>query len=90
MAFSSSKDVDITIGNYRGVVIDCNFAGVTGAEIKTGLASVKFAVYVPATSDDHGITYLNYSDAGSTVLGGSVYVDGVTSNDTGKLLVIGA
>lgn len=90
MALTTSKTSDVSMGNKKAIVIDLTFTSVTGGEVKTGLSQVDFASYSPATSDDHGIVYVNYSDTGSTVSGGSVYVDGVTSNDTGKLFVFGA
>ena len=79
----------ITLGNVKAKIFNLTFTSVTGGKISTGLEQVLFASYAPATSDDHGIVYVNYSDAGSTASLGDVYVDGVTQNDTGKLFVIG-
>ena len=90
MALSvTTKDPRLTLGNAAAKVFDLTFTGVTGGKIPTGFGQVLFASYVPSTSDDHGIVYVNYSDAGTTTSFGDVYIDGVTSNDTGKLLVIG-
>lgn len=91
MALSVSKDHanEELMGRKRVLFFDLTFTGVTGGEVKTGLANVVFAQYSPNKTDDHGVAYRNFSDAGSTAAAGSVYVDGVTSGDTGRLMVIG-
>lgn len=89
MAFSATKTINSVFGNLIVKVYDLNFDSVTAGEVKTGMGDVIFASYIPATSDKHGIVYHNYSDTGSTRAAGSVYIDGVTSSDTGKLFVIG-
>lgn len=90
MALTSvRKDPIIKLGNVKCKIFDLTFTSVTGAKVSTSFENVLVAIYIPATSDKHGITYVNYSDAGSTQSFGDVYVDGVTSDDTGKLLVIG-
>lgn len=89
MAFSQSNEKTDVMGNYVLKIIDCNFASVTAGEVITGLSNVVGSWYQPNVSDDHGINYNNYSDAGSTAKPGSVYIDGVTSDDTGQLFAIG-
>ena len=85
----SRTDVEV-FGGKQVFFFDVDFDSVTGAEIKTGMANVTMAVYVPNTSDKHGIVYLNYSDTGTTRAAGSVYIDSVTADDEGKLMVIGS
>lgn len=89
MALAIVRDQVITLGNANLHIIKCTFTGVTGGLIQTGMANVLAAWYSPRTSDDHGIVYPNFSDAGSTASAGDVYVDGVTSGDVGYLMVIG-
>ena len=55
----------------------------------TGLTNVAFASYSPSTDDNHGIVYLNFSDAGSTASNGAVYIDSVANSNTGSLFIIG-
>ena len=89
MALTTSKIREDYIGGIKLQIHDLTFTSVTGGRISTGLNNVLAAIYVPSTSDDHGITYSNFSDAGSTSSFGDVYVDAVTQNDTGKLIVFG-
>lgn len=89
MALTITKKAQGTFGPKTIIIYDLYFNGVTGGEIDTGLYNVSFADYSPRTSDDQGIVYPNYGDAGTTTEGGSVYVDSVTNGDYGRLMVIG-
>lgn len=90
MAISSTKIADITLGNKLAKIYTVAFASVTGGKIPTGLQNVEAAIYIPQTSDKHGITYKNSATASETQDNfGDVYVDGVTANDNGTLVVIG-
>ena len=80
----------VVAGNVKRKYFDLTFTSVTGGEVKTGLSNVYFAVYVPSTTEDAGIVYLNSASASATEDDfGSVYIDGVTSDDTGYLMVEG-
>jgi hypothetical protein len=90
MAISSTKKSDITLGNKLMKIYTVDFDSVTGGLIPTGLQRVEAAIYIPQTSDKHGITYLNSATASETEDDfGDVYVDDVTANDNGTLVVIG-
>lgn len=90
MAISTTKIKDINFGNLKAQIHSIAFTSVTGGKIETGMQNVLFAAYIPSTSDDHGIVYRNSSTASETQDDfGDVYVDGVTPNDNGMLLVIG-
>jgi hypothetical protein len=90
MAFSATRTHVNTNGTLNEYYFDCDFASVTGGLVDTGMANVVMAIFQPTVNDDHGIVYHNYSDAGVTAKQGAVYIDGVTSNEKGKLLVIGS
>lgn len=71
-------------------VFDASFASVTEgtfAYADHGFQNLVVAIYVPKTTDDHGIVKVNSN--GSTTVQGSVNVSGVTSSDEGKLILIG-
>ena len=89
MAFSATTTKKTVVGDIRLHIFAVNFAGVTGAELKTGLTNVMSAHFSPAVTEEAALVYLNYSDTGSTAAPGSVYIDGVTSNDTGVVTVFG-
>jgi len=89
MAFTATQKEHNVFGSLKVKIFDLDFDSVTGGKISTGFNTVLYANYVPGVSDDHGIVYVNYSDAGTTASEGDVYVDAVTSDDTGKLLVFG-
>ncbi len=90
MAIASTKISDITLGNKLMKIYTLAFTSVTGGKISTGLQNVEAAFYSPQTSDKHGITYPNSATASETQDDyGDVYVDGVTSDDNGTLVVIG-
>ena len=81
----------VTFGAFTFRKIGLTFTGVTGAEISTGLSNVIGAWYQPNGTDDHGIVYLNSASASTTEDDlGSVYIDSVTSDDTGFLYAYGA
>jgi hypothetical protein len=71
-------------------VFTVSFASVTSgvfAYADHGFQNIVEAIYTPDVSDDHGITKVNSN--GSTTVQGSVSVSAVTSNDTGRLTIIG-
>lgn len=89
MALTTNEiDHDVEGSKIRKV-IELTFTGVTGGKVVTGLQNVVSAVYQPTKTDDHGYVKRNSSDASGTFEAGSVYVDGVTSGDTGDLIVSG-
>jgi len=80
----------INLGAVKLKIIKCTFTSVTGGEVKSGFGQVIGAIYQPETSDDHGVVYMNSASASATEDDfGSVYVDGVTSDDVGYLYIIG-
>ena len=66
-ALTATKDYGDVFGSKQMQTWSLTFTSVTGGAVSTGLNDVIFAAYSPSTSDDHGIVYLDYSDAGSTV-----------------------
>lgn len=89
MAITNAKTMDEYVGQKKHQVFTVTFTSVTEGAVATGLDNVIFANFVNNTSEDDGIVYMNYSDAGSTAAKGQVYIYGVTSNDVGTLFVIG-
>ncbi len=84
------KDNQSPVGNLVEQIYTVTFgSGVTSGELKTGLSSVKYASFISKTDDGHD-TFLNFSDAGTTVVGGSVFFDNVANSATGQVLVKGA
>lgn len=79
-----------SVGRMKAKIFDVTFgAADTSGEIKTGLSNIQWANWMPRSSDDHGIMYLNFSDAGTTAAKGSVFIDSISNDDEGKLLVLG-
>lgn len=89
MALSATRKEIFPVGNHICAIYDLSFASVTGAALVTGMNNVLFASYSPRTSDNHGIVYPNFSDTGTTAAPGTIYVDSVTANDYGRLMVVG-
>lgn len=88
MAFSYSKVSNHVAGNLKVEFFDLNFASVTEGVVKTGLSQVRHAAFENEVSEAQGKVQINKSDA-STASAGDIFVSGVTSSDTGKLMVWG-
>ena len=88
MAFSYSKVSNHVAGNLKVAFFDVNFASVTEGKVQTGFAQVRHAAYENEVTEAQGKVQINKSDA-TTASPGDVFVSGVTSSDTGKLMVWG-
>lgn len=81
MAFSSAPISQNIVGNKREMVFSWNAASVTTGTIKTGLSIIEHvSVNNLVTADNPGKAVPS---------GGDVVLSGVTSNDTGTILVKG-
>lgn len=80
MAFSATLKRQTLMGNLRVQIWDVDFAGVTTGTIKSGLTSVDHISFNNAVSEDLGI---------SSASGSDVTVSGVTSDDTGTVMIVG-
>lgn len=89
MAFSATKVYEGNIGGKKYQVYDLNFASVTEGLTSTGFNRVDFASFNNDVTETDGLLKTNFSDA-STASNGDVFINGVTSDDTGKLFVIGS
>lgn len=90
MAFSSTKKTEQLLGALKVQIYDVNFASVTSGHVKTGLNNVYAAVFVDEVTEEAGLVKTNKDSAGTSTEFGGVHISAVTSNDTGKLIVIGA
>jgi len=89
-AFSATKLREGQIGGLKVLVYDASFASVTAGTIVTGLNRVIFAEFSNETSDDHGIVNLNSATASETEDDpGQIHFSSVSSNDNGRVLIIG-
>jgi len=93
MSFTVTKIADTLEGNLRVSYFSlANDGSSTGNKVSkndTGFNNIIDAQYTPHTSDDHGIIYKNYEDAGSTTSFGDIYIDSITASDEGTLRVVG-
>ena len=88
MTFSASRTSRSLIGTKIMEVWALNFASVTSGTFKTGLSQVESAVFNNEVSEAQGLVQKNTS-TGSNSVAGSIYASGVTSSDTGTLVVTG-
>lgn len=80
MAFSSALKSRSIAGN---VIMECytvSFASVTSGDVSTGISDIHSAQFQNEVSEGQGILVRS---------GQKVSLSGVTSNDTGTLLVVG-
>lgn len=89
MAFSSEKLREESVGALKLQIYNVNFASVTEGQIKTGLNNVVAAMFQNEVTEGQGIVQRNKNSAGSATEFGGVRVSGVTSSDTGCLMVWG-
>jgi hypothetical protein len=89
MAFSSSQSRQDVVGSMQVKVFDCNFASVTTGAVKTGFSQIFFAGFNNGVTEAQGLVKVdrNAADDGAEI--GTVNISGVTSDDTGKLIVFG-
>lgn len=80
MAFSSSKLASTLMGNLRAEIHSCDFASVTEGTVSVGISNIMHMSFTNNVTEDGGLV----SKSGQLVT-----ISGVTSNDTGTLLVIG-
>lgn len=89
-AFSSSLSKSGQIAGMRMEIYEVSFASVTAGTVVTGMNHVLHAHFTNETTDDHGVTNKNSASASATEDDpGQVHVSGVTSSDTGTLIVYG-
>lgn len=88
MAFSHSLVDRQMVGGLVMEIHDLNFASVTEGIIRTGLSDVLSAVFNNEVTEDQGLVKRNTS-TGSDTANGAVFINGVTSSDTGRLVVHG-
>lgn len=82
MAFSSTLVSSNVVGNKRELIFSWNSAGVTTGTISTGLSNVEhMSVNNLVTADKPGKAVVSSA--------GVITLSGVTSNDTGTILVKG-
>lgn len=89
MAFSSSKSRDDVFGSTKVAFFSCDFASVTTGAVKTGFSTVIDATFRNAVSEGQGLVKINRNAADDAAEAGTVNISGVTSNDTGTLIVYG-
>jgi hypothetical protein len=89
MAFSSTVKKHDVIGTMQVKIIACDFASVTTGLVKTGFSNVFAAVFSNGVTEAQGLVKLNRNAADDAAEVGSVNISGVTSNDTGDLIVFG-
>jgi hypothetical protein len=80
MAFQATLKRQTLMGNLRAQVWEVDFDGVTTGTIASGLSEVDHISFNNEVSEDLGIA----SKSGSNVT-----VSGVTSGDTGTVLIVG-
>lgn len=80
MAFSSEKKGRSIAGNLIAEVFSWNAASVTSGTISTGISNILHVSLNNAVTEGDGLAVPS---------GQSVAISGVTSNDTGTLLVMG-
>lgn len=80
MAFSSEKKARSLAGNLLMEVHSWNAASVTSGSISTGISNILGVYLQNEVSEGQGIV---------TRSGQAVSISGVTSNDTGTVLVVG-
>jgi len=81
------------LGNKRMAIFNVT-AGASDTDITlsandSGMENILYSSYSPSASDDHGIVFDNFSDAGVTAAAGAVFIDSISNSDTGKIFVIG-
>lgn len=80
MAFSSSKTAQSLAGNLKMEIHSCNFASVTTGTVSIGISNILHMSFNNEVTEGQGLV---------TKSGQLVTIAGVTSNDTGTLMVIG-
>lgn len=89
MAFSSTLKKQDVMGTTLVKILDVNFASVTTGHVKTGFGTVLAAVFTNGVSEGQGLVKINRNAADDAAEQGGVNISGVTSNDTGTLIVYG-
>lgn len=89
MAFSSTVEKTDVVGTMQVKIYDCNFASVTTGAVETGFRQIFFAAFNNGVSEAQGLVKINRNAADNGAEIGTVNISGVTSSDTGKLIVFG-
>lgn len=90
MAFSSTRQRRELFGGLAVEIYEVDFASVTAGTVVSGLKKIFHAQYTPETTDDHGVVNKNSASASATEDDlGSCHISGVTSSDTGTLILFG-
>jgi hypothetical protein len=89
MAFSSSLKKSDVSGTTPYKIYTCDFASVTTGHIKTGFSTVIAAFFNNGVTEGQGLVKINRNSADDAAEAGGVNVSGVTSDDTGQLIVFG-
>lgn len=83
MAFTSAKKKRGVMGGMVVEVFSFNAASVTSGTISTGLSKVQHVSLNNEVTEGDGLAVINSSDASK------VDLSGLTSDDTGTVLVVG-
>ena len=89
-ALTTTSDANFPCGNKLCLVKTLTFTSVTAGEVKTGLHDILYASYTPTKTATSPVVYINSASASAVEDDlGSIYLNGVTSGDTGMLFIIG-
>lgn len=80
MAFSANLKRQTLMGNLRVQIWEVDFAGVTTGVIASGLSAVDHISFNNEVSEDQGLSVAD---------GSNVTISGVTSDDTGTVMIVG-
>jgi len=91
MATTATVAKDSVFGDLHVQIVDVEIGGSdTEASWSTGLNNVMFAGVTTTADQAFGGVWLNYSDAGTTVAAGTIYIAGLANGSVLKVLVLGA